>query len=568
MGSVTGPRTVFMVNGDYTGEGGTINFNTWLGDSNSPTDLMVVKGSVFGTTFVTVANADASGLGGKTTGNGIELVAISGGRSAGDAFQQKAPITAGIYEYTLGQNVNGNWYLTSDLHNNNPPPADGGGGDGGGGGGSGGGGGGGSGGNGGGGHGGGGNGGHGGNNEPLQRYRPAVPVYTTIPALTNRFGLVMLDNFDARPGFGDGFGSGDLYDDSWSGRDYQNGNGNGNGNSAGAAPAGYCYGHDGKIYRKAPELCFKARARQIYEVENAMRPRLWARVVGETGAIGSRSGDEATRSAAFLSHGPSYDYDLAAVQAGIDLAHSKSDIVGVYVGGGHVNSTVQQVYGGKAGTMSFDGYSLGGYWTHRAASGWYTDATLQGTWYENIRSQAQASSLNPAWGTTGMTTNGWGIAAAVQAGYPIALGNGFVFDPQAQVIYQHLSIKGGVDGGMLVATGSAGRVQFGDTDTVYGRIGGRLTRGFLTEGGVPIKVWGVANLWHQFTGDAQTSFVTSAATSTLNTSLGGTWTQLGLGISGQVTRNVAVFGTAEYNIIVANGEGYMWGGRAGVKVDW
>jgi len=546
MGTNTPPGVILTVHGDYHGNNGWLHFNTVLGDDNSATDKLVVTGNTDGTTNVSVTNA--GGLGAQTTGNGIQLIEVQG--ESNGTFTQGSRISAGAYDYQLAKNGNGSWYLQST--------GSGSGGGGGGGGDNGGGSGGGSGDSGSGGNGG--NGGSrsgGGGSRPGEPYRPEVEVDSSIPGLAARFGLVMLDNFDARPGFGDGFGSGDLYDGNWTGRENQDGNGNANR----GAPAGYCYGNDGKMYRKAPVLC--AKARTIYPADHLIRPRLWARIVGETGSIGSRSSDYAARYNSFMNHGPSYDYDLAAVQAGIDINHDKADIAGVYVGAGRVNSTSQLVYGGKAGTVSFDGYSLGGYWTHRFQSGWYTDAVLQSTWYENVRAQSVGDSFiagNP--GGQLFRTHGWGIAASLMAGYPIALARGLVLDPQAQLIFQHISMSGGAD--------QYGLIQFGDSDNIYGRIGGKLTQSWQTADGTPLKVWGITNVWHQFGSDGTTTFRTLQGTepTAFNTSLGGTWMQFGLGISGEVARNVTVFGAAEYNLVVADGDGYSWGGKAGVKLGW
>jgi outer membrane autotransporter protein len=368
-----------------------------------------------------------------------------------------------------------------------------------------------------------------------------------IPGLVTHFGLAMINNFDSRPGFGDGFGFGNPYDDSGlGGHDYQAGNGSANCNDG---RSGY--------FKVKRQPCVGGSGYNSFE-----NPRFWGRILGETGSVGSRSANFNERFQSFQNHGPGYDFDLTAIQVGVDLSHTKSDVAGAYVGVGRVDSTVEKIYGGKAGTVGLDAYSLGGYWTHRMSSGFYTDAILQSTWYENIRARSVGNTDLAAADPQTLKTSGWGIAASLQAGYPIALGRGFVLDPQAQLVYQHISLNAGAD--------NYGLIQFGDIDAFYGRFGGRLTKDWVTEGGVPLKVWGLANIWHQFGSDATTTFTSLGGTNpvALNTALGGTWVQLGLGISGQLTRNVSVFGAGEYNVTVANGEGHSWGGRAGVKVNW
>ena len=534
MGTGTTPGTVLTVNGNYAGHGGWINFNTALNDPNFATDRMVVTGSTSGTTYVGVTNPnDPLGLLGlPTKGNGIMLVQVGNPSASTGIFTNPGRIAAGAYEYNVAQGSDGSWYLqsTGDPAGGGDPPSNRGGAGGSGGG-----------------------GGSGGNRtRPNDPYRSEVPLDMAIPGLAGRFGLAMIDNFDARGGYGDGFGFGNPYDSTGSvGTGYRE--------SYGAAPGAYCYTADGQKYQydKAQQACVNG-----WQAENPSRLRVWGRVLGETGSVGSRSASFSERFQSFQSHGPGYDYDLTAIQAGVDLNHTMTDIAGIYVGVGRTDSTVQQVYGGKAGTAGMDAYSLGGYWTHRTASGLYTDAILQNTWYDDIRTQSVGNPSLLVAGPQVMKTNGWGIAASLQTGYPIAIGRGLVLEPQAQVIYQHLSINAGAD--------SFGLVHFGDTDNVYGRIGGRLSKGWMTEGGIPLKVWGLANIWHQFGSDATTTFSTLAGLNpvSLNTTLGGTWAQFGLGVSGQITHNVSVFGTGEYNVVVANGDGHSWGGRAGIKVGW
>ncbi|MCX8985540.1 S6 family peptidase [Citrobacter portucalensis] len=97
-----------------TGNGGTINLNAWLGDSDSPADRVVVDGgAATGHTRLVVHNL--GGLGAQTTGEGIPLVqTINGGTTNSDAFNMPDPLTAGSWRYSLWRNPNNeNWYLTS-----------------------------------------------------------------------------------------------------------------------------------------------------------------------------------------------------------------------------------------------------------------------------------------------------------------------------------------------------------------------------------------------------------------------------------------------------------------------
>ncbi|MGC3962917.1 MAG: autotransporter outer membrane beta-barrel domain-containing protein [Rhodocyclaceae bacterium] len=101
------------VTGDYTGNGGTLAFNTRLSDDSSATDRMAVLGNTSGQTNVVVCNANGAG---DATSKGIELISV-GGSSDGD-FSLQGRAVAGLYEYKLykgseGDAADGNWYLRS-----------------------------------------------------------------------------------------------------------------------------------------------------------------------------------------------------------------------------------------------------------------------------------------------------------------------------------------------------------------------------------------------------------------------------------------------------------------------
>ncbi|MDR2240525.1 MAG: autotransporter outer membrane beta-barrel domain-containing protein, partial [Zoogloeaceae bacterium] len=114
-GANTPPGTTFTVTGDYTGNNGLIAINTVLGDDGSPTDKLIVEGDTSGTTRIRIVNA--GGAGGRTTGNGIEVVQVDG--NSGGIFSLAGRVSAGAYEYNLFQGgigasaANGDWYLRS-----------------------------------------------------------------------------------------------------------------------------------------------------------------------------------------------------------------------------------------------------------------------------------------------------------------------------------------------------------------------------------------------------------------------------------------------------------------------
>ena len=116
--------TVTSITGGQGLSGGTITLNTVLGDSASPTDMIVVNGgTVTGTTKLFINNV--GGLGASTAGtSGILIVdAINGAQTAASLvnpgfYLSNGPLNVGAYTYSLrpgdqyGQGQD--WYLTTD----------------------------------------------------------------------------------------------------------------------------------------------------------------------------------------------------------------------------------------------------------------------------------------------------------------------------------------------------------------------------------------------------------------------------------------------------------------------
>ncbi|VTV12888.1 Outer membrane protein IcsA autotransporter precursor [Variovorax sp. WDL1] len=129
------PGTTLTVNGPYVGNNGLLRLGTFLGDSASASDRVILSGpaaAASGRTTVQVVNL--GGLGALTTGNGIELVSALNGatttaQSTKDAFAlQGGHVDAGAFEYRLqpGDAAGGgeNWYLRSTSTIIPPAPAE------------------------------------------------------------------------------------------------------------------------------------------------------------------------------------------------------------------------------------------------------------------------------------------------------------------------------------------------------------------------------------------------------------------------------------------------------------
>ncbi|WP_313415344.1 autotransporter outer membrane beta-barrel domain-containing protein [Stenotrophomonas sp.] len=95
----------------FDGAGGTLLFNTQLGDDSSATDKLIIKGDADGQANVRVLNAGGAGA---KTDKGIELIRVGGASNAQFDLQGRA--VGGQYEYFLFKDANnGGWYLRSEL---------------------------------------------------------------------------------------------------------------------------------------------------------------------------------------------------------------------------------------------------------------------------------------------------------------------------------------------------------------------------------------------------------------------------------------------------------------------
>ncbi|HHA2858259.1 TPA: autotransporter outer membrane beta-barrel domain-containing protein [Stenotrophomonas maltophilia] len=95
----------------FDGAGGTLLFNTQLGDDSSATDRLIIKGDANGQANVRVLNAGGAGA---KTDKGIELIRVGGASNA--QFDLRGRAVGGQYEYFLFKDAtNGGWYLRSEL---------------------------------------------------------------------------------------------------------------------------------------------------------------------------------------------------------------------------------------------------------------------------------------------------------------------------------------------------------------------------------------------------------------------------------------------------------------------
>jgi outer membrane autotransporter protein len=278
---------------------------------------------------------------------------------------------------------------------------------------------------------------------------------------------------------------------------------------------------------------------------------LWARVVGQDGEWDAKTGG-------IYRDGPSFDDNMIAVQAGLDLYRAEQtsgarDFAGVLASVGHGHGDVSNYDDTTAGNNRFDSYSVGGYWTHFGTNGWYLDGVLQGTWYDTTSTSNQQENL---------TTHGFGTAVSAEGGYPFVVGDDWSLEPQSQLIYQSLHLDNAHD--------AAASVQFRDSDSLAGRIGGRASRTWQwNQKYTPdlLTGWFFANLWHEFKSDAVTAFSSQDGNVPFHSDLGGSWWELGLGTSAVLRKGATLYATVSYDKGFGDGVKAL-NGSVGMRWNW
>lgn len=281
----------------------------------------------------------------------------------------------------------------------------------------------------------------------------------------------------------------------------------------------------------------------------------WARVFGETGRRGGAGGSELSRASQFFRNGSSYDVNFSGFQTGFDLPLGQTGgVVGLYAGAGQTEGQVAAVYGGRAGSVSMDAYTLGGYWTLSDASGWYLDAILQGTFYSDVKTRS----------ILGQTakTSGSGLLASIEGGYRFALAQDWAIEPRAQLVYQRLSFGDAAD--------QYGQVRYGASNAAHARLGLRIVHNLTMSNGGAVSLWASSDLWHDFSNGADVVFSAPGGASPLRLASdpGGSRVAFGAGASAKFINNISLFASADYGVRVSGPKGHDIGGRVGLRIGW
>ncbi|CAN7585150.1 autotransporter outer membrane beta-barrel domain-containing protein [Bosea sp. LjRoot237] len=513
-------KTLTVTN--YIGRGGSLALNTFLGADSSPSDRLVIGGGrASGTSSLLISNT--IGPGDLTQGNGILVVdATDGGTTNQGAFFLGRPVVAGPYEYALIRgSVDGsgpqNWYLRSDGAvpplppapsptpdpgpeptpgpdpDPGPTPAP----------------------------------SPAPQPSPTPNFRREVSLYAALPSMALIYGRTIIDSLHERRGEQRTLEPLPVTEQRY-------------------------------IWCKDPSMNYRCTTTvQLPPSAVAQRSYAsagWARIIGS-------HGERDNGVNGIFRGGPSFDYDIFALQAGLDLyrgqnADGSRDHVGIYGVIGRLQGDVRHFNGIKAGTNTIDGYSLGAYWTHFGASGWYLDGVVQGTWYDVEADSKRLISLK---------REAFGFAGSLEGGYPIHLGNGWLIEPQAQLIYQTQVNGSGHDGAALV--------RFSDVESLAGRLGARLAKSWTLEEATAqsqprmMTAWLKASVWNEFLGSPKASFSSATGFIPFRSDLGGAWAEIKAGVDAAITRNTALYASAGYSVGF-DGRSHAYDGRVGIKITW
>jgi outer membrane autotransporter protein len=270
-------------------------------------------------------------------------------------------------------------------------------------------------------------------------------------------------------------------------------------------------------------------------------PNSWARVFGEN-LERKWSGTVS----------PTFDGNLSGFQLGQDLigwgegAHR----IGILGGQSRMHGDVRgQALGWNdlaVGDAEIESDSLGLYWTHVTPTGRYLDVVVMKSWFDG-RSRSSAD--------VGIDFKGDGLTATLEGGYPIAVGRQWSLEPQAQVVWQDFSFEDQAD---LFSP-----VVFEAEAAWTARLGLRL-QGDLRPGGMAVRPYLKADVWHGFGAEQRTGFGQDWIVSDLK----GTSLELGGGVTAALTSTISLYASADYTTEIDGPPRKIVAGTIGVSIRW
>ncbi len=473
--------------GNYTGNNGTLRLNSVLAGDGAASDRLVVsRGVIGGSTRLLINNLN--GAGATTTQNGIQVVeARDGATSTATAFVQTQTLSAGAYDYRLFKGgvtagSENSWYLRSTLvappspaEVPEPEPEPG---------------------------------------EPSQPTQPGEPTQPTQPTVPGEPPVIA--PAVTPPVAAPAPGQVDL-----------------------PAPVQGkslpLYRPEVPVYAAAPRGAaiiarqalgtFHQRQgdQQLLQGEGAL-PASWGQAYG--GALRQKWSGTVS---------PSLDGDLYGFKVGQDLYASLGDNgyrqhVGFYVSHSRLDADVKgfalAVQDRSVGDLKLDGDSVGSYWTLVGPQGEYLDAVLQ---YTRLDGRARSDRNDK------LDIDGHAWTASLEAGYPIALSERWALEPQAQLIAQKVTLDSASD--------SVSRVSHDAQVELTGRLGVRLEGAFKGSSGRLLQPYAQVNLWH---GDGGRDTLTFDGVDKIKTDYSYTSVQLESGVVARISQALSLQGGVQY----------------------
>lgn len=253
---------------------------------------------------------------------------------------------------------------------------------------------------------------------------------------------------------------------------------------------------------------------------------------------------------------PHFDGSTKGYQVGHDLFVAPTDSgrvqrAGVFVGQsrlqGSVEGFAEGFKGTKAGRIKINGDHFGAYWTLVDPSGWYLDAVAMGTRLGGSSRSDQGIRLD---------TDGHAVSLSLETGYPMAVSERWVVEPQAQVIHQRIDLDRQNDG--------ISDVSFDAQDYWASRVGARLKGRYLIDN-LPVEPYLRANVWHVLDGK---DTVTYNDVDRIKTRHRSSSTDIGVGLVVGVAQGVSLFIAVDYAAQLDSNEIAEASGSVGVRASW
>ena len=486
------------VQGNYVGNSGQLLLQSVVAGDDSPSDRLVVNnGSLSGASVISVSNI--GGLGALTEANGIQLVQAQGSTVSTDtAFTLSGPVSAGAYDYYLFKGgvtagTENSWYLRSAVVAPQVVSVP----------------------------------------NPDPTLPPilvpvvATPVAAAITPLAATPGepapAVSLPVLPAAV--------------------------------AGAAPIPL-YRPEVPTWSVLPPAAAQLTLNALGTFHDRQGDQ---RLLSETGAFGAGWGRVYGKNLDQTWAGtvtPRLDGSLNGFQVGNDLysaqtSGGQTQRVGFFVGHsrlqGDVDGFNEGFQGKSAGKIKLEGDSYGLYWTLTDPHGWYIDTVVMGTRFDGDNHSDRGVKLD---------NRGHALTLSAEAGYPFALNDTWVVEPQAQVIHQKISLDSQDDG--------ISRVSFDSDGAWTGRLGARL-KGRYQVSGLPVEPYLRANLWHTFSG---TDSVTFGDSDVISTEQKSSTADIGLGVVLTLDRAVSVYASTDYSRNIDSNDLRGLSGNLGVRISW